>query len=405
MPDKWEYPWYASWDLAFHCIPLALIDADFAKHQLVLLTREWYMHPNGQMPAYEWAFGDVNPPVHAWAAWRVFQIDRKQHGGHGRSRVPRARISQADAEFHLVGEPQGHLRAATSSRAAFSGSTTSGSSTAARRCPTGGHINQSDGTSWMAMYALNLMRIALELAQHNHVYEDIASKFFEHFLHIAEAMSTMSSEGGGLWDDEDKFFYDVLNLPDDGRVRLRIRSMVGLIPLFAVETLEPEMLVRLPGFHKRLEWLLKHRPDLAALVSHWQSPGRGERRLLSLLRGHRMKRLLKRMLDESEFLSEYGVRALSRAHLERPYVFRLDGVDLSVRLQPGGVRLAPIRRQLELARPDLVPAQFPHHRIAAEISSLLRQRFQSRVPERFGPFPDPRGDRERAGSSPARASS
>jgi hypothetical protein len=333
MPDKWEYPWYASWDLAFHCIPLAVIDADFAKHQLVLLTREWYMHPNGQIPAYEWAFSDVNPPVHAWAAWRVFQIDRKQHGGHGD-------LEFLERVFHklMLNFTWWVNRKDTSGRNIFQGGFLGldniGVFDRSARLPTGGYINQSDGTSWMAMYALNLMRIALELAQHNHVYEDIASKFFEHFLGIAEAMSTMSSDGGGLWDEEDEFFYDVLNLPDDVRVRLRIRSMVGLIPLFAVETLEPEMLARLPGFHKRLEWLLKHRPDLAALVSHWQSPGRGERRLLSLLRGHRMKRLLKRMLDESEFLSEYGVRALSRAHLERPYVFRLDGVDLSVRYTP-----------------------------------------------------------------------
>jgi hypothetical protein len=200
--------------------------------------------------------------------------------------------------------------------------------------PTGGYINQSDGTSWMAMYSLNLMRIALELAEHNHVYEDIASKFFEHFLNIAEAMSCMYSAEIGLWDEEDQFFYDVLNLPDDEKVRLRIRSMVGLIPLFAVETLEPEMLERLPGFRKRLEWFLNHRPDLADLVSHWQSPGRGERRLLSLLRGHRMKRLLKRMLDESEFLSDYGIRALSRVHLDHPYVLKVGSIDQSVHYTP-----------------------------------------------------------------------
>jgi Glycosyl hydrolase family 63 C-terminal domain len=184
------------------------------------------------------------------------------------------------------------------------------------------------------MYSLNLMRIALELAEHDHVYEDIASKFFEHFLNIAEAMSCMYSADVGLWDEEDQFFYDVLNLPNDARVRLRIRSMVGLIPLFAVETLEPELLERLPGFRKRLEWFLNHRPDLANLVSHWQSPGRGERRLLSLLRGHRMEKLLQRMLDESEFLSDYGVRALSRAHLAHPYVFKVDHTDLSVRYAP-----------------------------------------------------------------------
>jgi len=333
MPDKWEYPWYASWDLAFHCIPFAVIDADFAKHQLVLLTREWYMHPNGQIPAYEWAFSDVNPPVHAWAAWRVFQIDRKQHGGHGDLEFLERVFHKLMLNFTWWVNRKDAL-GRNIFQGGFLGLDNIGVFDRSARLPTGGYINQSDGTSWMAMYALNLMRIALELAQHNHVYEDIASKFFEHFLGIAEAMSCMADDGGGLWDEEDQFFYDVLNLPDDARVRLRIRSMVGLIPLFAVETLEPEMLDKLPGFRRRLEWFLKHRPDLAALVSHWQSPGRGERRLLSLLRGHRMKRLLRRMLDESEFLSDYGVRGLSRAHLDHPYVFRLDGADLTVRYTP-----------------------------------------------------------------------
>ena len=331
MPDKWEYPWYASWDLAFHCIPFALIDSAFAKHQLVLLTREWYMHPNGQIPAYEWAFGDVNPPVHAWAAWRVFQIDRKHHGGHGDLEFLERVFHKLMLNFTWWVNRKDAL-GRNIFQGGFLGLDNIGVFDRSSRLPTGGFINQSDGTSWMAMYALNLMRIALELAQHNHVYEDIASKFFEHFLSIAEAMSSMAE--GGLWDEEDKFFYDVLNLPDDARVRLRIRSMVGLIPLFAVETLEPEMLEKLPGFRKRLEWFLEHRPHLASLVSHWQSPGRGERRLLSLLRGHRMKRLLQRMLDESEFLSDHGVRALSRAHLERPYVFRMDGNDLTVRYTP-----------------------------------------------------------------------
>ena len=250
MPDKWEYPWYAAWDLAFHCIPLALIDPEFAKEQLVLLTREWYMHPNGQLPAYEWAFGDVNPPVHAWAAWRVFQIDRKQRGGDRRPRVPRARLPQAAAELHLVGEPQGRRRAATSFRAASSASTTSASSTAARRCPPAATSNQADGTAWMAMYCLNLMRIALELARHNPVYEDIATKFFEHFLYIAEAMNNIGGEGIGLWDEEDEFFYDVLNLPDGAIIPLKVRSMVGLIPLFAVETLEPRPAGRAAGVQR-----------------------------------------------------------------------------------------------------------------------------------------------------------
>ena len=331
MPDKWEYPWYASWDLAFHCIPFALIDAEFAKHQLVLLTREWYMRPNGQLPAYEWAFGDVNPPVHGWAAWRVYQIDRKQNGGKGD-------LEFLERVFHKLmlnftwWVNQKDTAGRNIFQGGFLGLDNIGVFDRSAQLPTGGYINQSDGTSWMAMYALNLMRIALELAEHNHVYEDIASKFFEHFLGIAEAMNSMNDDG--LWDDNDKFFYDVLNLPDDVRVRLRIRSMVGLIPLFAVETLEPELLNRLPGFRQRLEWFLSHRPDLAGLVSHWQSPGRGDRRLLSLLRGHRMKRLLRRMLDESEFLSDYGIRAMSRAHLDHPYVLRVDGADLSVRYVP-----------------------------------------------------------------------
>jgi mannosylglycerate hydrolase MGH1-like protein len=333
MPDKWEYPWYASWDLAFHCIPFALIDSEFAKHQLVLLTREWYMHPNGQIPAYEWAFSDVNPPVHAWAAWRVYQIDRKHHGRHGDLEFLERVFHKLMLNFTWWVNRKDAL-GRNIFQGGFLGLDNIGVFDRSAQLPTGGYINQSDGTSWMAMYALNLMRIALELAQHNHVYEDIASKFLEHFLGISEAMSTLAADGGGLWDEEDKFFYDVLNLPDDARVRLRIRSMVGLIPLFAVETLEPEMLAKVPGFRKRLEWFLDHRPDLAALVSHWESPGHGQRRLLSLLRGHRMKRLLRRMLDESEFLSDFGVRALSRAHLDRPYVFRLDGSDLSVRYAP-----------------------------------------------------------------------
>jgi hypothetical protein len=333
MPDKWEYPWYASWDLAFHCIPFALIDPEFAKHQLVLLTREWYMHPNGQIPAYEWAFGDVNPPVHAWAAWRVYQIDRKQNGGNGDLEFLERVFHKLMLNFTWWVNRKDNT-GKNIFQGGFLGLDNIGIFDRSARLPTGGYINQSDGTSWMAMYSLNLMRIALELAQHNHVYEDIASKFFEHFLNIADAMSCMHSEGVGLWDEQDQFFYDVLSLPNDERVRLRIRSMVGLIPLFAVETLEPELLEKLPGFRKRLEWFLNHRPDLASLVSHWQSPGRGQRRLLSLLRGHRMKKLLRRMLDESEFLSDYGIRALSRAHLTEPFVLKVDGADQSVHYAP-----------------------------------------------------------------------
>jgi hypothetical protein len=347
MPDKWEYPWYAAWDLAFHCIPLAMIDPEFAKDQLVLLTREWYMHPNGQLPAYEWAFSDVNPPVHAWATWRVYKIDQKMNGGNGDGdfleRVFHKLllnftwwVNRKDAEGHNIFQ------------GGFLGLDNIGVFDRSAPLPTGGHIEQADGTSWMAMYSLNLMRIALELAATKPVYQDMATKFFEHFMYIAGAMANIgqrlvedptrrdSSNGEGidLWDKQDEFFYDVLHLPDGQHAPLRVHSMVGLIPLFAVETLEPDLLVKVPEFKKHMEWFLEYRPDLASLVSRWNEPGLGQRRLLSLLRGHRMKKLLKRMLDESEFLSDYGVRALSRFHKENPYEFHVDDATFTVNYTP-----------------------------------------------------------------------
>ncbi len=331
MPDKWEYPWYAAWDLAFHAIPLSMIDPEFAKEQLTLLTREWYMHPNGQLPAYEWAFGDVNPPVHAWAAWRVFKIDAKMSG--------KSDIAFLEGMFHKLllnftwwvnrKDEEGH----NIFQGGFLGLDNIGVFDRSAMLPTGGHIEQADGTSWMAMYSLNMMRISLELAQTKPVYQDMATKFFEHFLYIAGAIANIGGEGIDLWDSEDEFFYDVLHTPH-GLTPLKIRSMVGLIPLFAVETLEPELLEKVPDFKRRMEWFLGYRPDLANLVSRWREPGTGDRRLLSLLRGHRMKRILKRMLDETEFLSDYGVRALSRYHKDHPYVFYANGDALTVEYQP-----------------------------------------------------------------------
>jgi hypothetical protein len=333
MPDKWEYPWYAAWDLAFHAVPLAMIDVEFAKSQLVLLTREWYMHPNGQLPAYEWNFGDVNPPVHAWATWRVFQMDRQQNDGKGD-------LAFLERVFHklMLNFTWWVNRKDAGGRNIFQGGFLGldniGVFDRSSPLPTGGTLNQADGTSWMAMYCLNLLRISLELAQHNPVYEDIATKFFEHFLHIAEAMTNMGDCDLGLWDEEDQFYYDELILPDGKMIPLRVKSMVGLIPLFAVETIEPELLDRLPDFGMRLKWVLKNRPELAKLVSRWHEPGKGERRLLSLLRGHRMKVLLKRMLNETEFLSPYGVRALSKEHETNPYRLPLDGCSVTVSYQP-----------------------------------------------------------------------
>ena len=337
MPDKWEYPWFAAWDLAFHCLALAPIDPEFAKEQLVLLTREWYMRPSGQLPAYEWAFGDVNPPVQAWAAWRVFQIDRKRRGDAGDLAFLERILHKLLLNFTWWVNRK-DVRGNDVFEGGFLGLDNIGVFDRSHPLPGGGYLSQADATSWMAMYSLNLMRISLELAQHNHVYEDIATKFFEHFLQIAGAINDLHGDGRGLWDPEDEFYYDKVHLPDGRSNVMRIRSIVGLIPLFAVETLEPELLARVPDFNRRLKWFLKYRPDLAGLVSHWEDPGRGSRRLLSLLRGHRMKCLLRRALDPAEFLSDFGIRSLSRYHLEHPFVLNCNGRTLTAQYEPGEPR-------------------------------------------------------------------
>lgn len=333
MPDKWEYPWYAAWDLAFHCLPLALIDPGFAKDQLLLFTREWYMHPNGQLPAYEWEFGDVNPPVHAWATWRVYKIDAKQNHGKGDREFLERMFHKLLLNFTWWVNRK-DAGGKNIFQGGFLGLDNIGIFDRSKDLPTGGRIEQSDGTSWMAMYCLNMMRIALELSRDNPIYQDSATKFFEHFLYIAGAMTNIGGEGINLWDEEDEFYYDVLHTPDNRHITMKIRSIVGLIPLFAVEILEPESLKCVPEFRERLEWFLNYRPDLASLVSRWKVPGAGDRTLLSLLRGHRMKRLLKRMLDETEFLSDYGIRALSRHHKDHPYEMRVNGELFSVSYLP-----------------------------------------------------------------------
>jgi Mannosylglycerate hydrolase MGH1-like glycoside hydrolase domain len=332
MPDKWEYPWYAAWDLAFHTIPLALVDPDFAKQQLVLLLREWYMHPNGQLPAYEWAFGDVNPPVHAWAAWRVYKIDKKRSGTGDRKFLERVFhklllnftwwINRKDSEGKNVFQ------------GGFLGLDNIGVFDRSSPLPTGGHIEQSDATSWMGMYCLNMLAIALELAREDNAYEDVASKFFEHFVYICRAMNNIGGAGIELWNREDGFFYDVLDLPDGRKFPLKVRSMVGLIPLFAVETLSSATVDRLPGFKRRMQWFLENRSDFAQHVETDTTPDGKVKRFFSLVDRQRLKQVCRYLLDESEFLSPHGIRALSRHHRENPYVLSVMGMEHRVDYEP-----------------------------------------------------------------------
>jgi len=335
MPDKWEYPWYAAWDLAFHCIALALVDADFAKEQLLLMTREWYMHPNGQLPAYEWAFGDVNPPVHAWAAWRVYKVEMKRRGTGDRNFLERIFqklmlnftwwVNRKDAAGRNVFQ------------GGFLGLDNIGVFDRSAPLPTGGHIEQSDGTSWMGMYCLNMLAIALELAKDNPAYEDVASKFFEHFVYICGAMNNLGGENIELWNNEDGFFYDVLSLPNGERRPLKVRSMVGLIPLFGVETLDPELMDKLPGFKRRMQWFIENRPELSEHIEA-EATDDGPRRFLALVNRHRLKRVLRYMLDENEFLSPYGIRALSRYHADHPYKVAVNGTEYRVDYEPAESR-------------------------------------------------------------------
>ncbi len=332
MPDKWEYPWYAAWDLAFHCIPLAQIDPDFAKEQLILMLREWYMHPNGQLAAYEWAFGDVNPPVHAWAAWRVYKIEKRIRG-----KADRAFLEKI---FHKLllnftwwvnrKDPDGM----NVFQGGFLGLDNIGVFDRSAPLPTGGHLEQSDGTSWMGMYCLNMLAIAGELAREDPAYEDVASKFFEHFVYIARAMNNLGGEGISLWDEEDGFYYDVLHLPNGQTSFLKVRSLVGLIPLLAVETLEPEIVDMFPGFKRRMQWFLDNTPECPQHLEMTQRSPRGIRRLLSLVNRSQLGRVLRYMLDESEFFSPHGIRSISRYHKQHPYMIEANGMHSRVDYEP-----------------------------------------------------------------------
>jgi hypothetical protein len=335
MPDKWEYPWFAAWDLSFHMIPLALVDPDSAKAQLKLFLREWYMHPNGQLPAYEWAFGDVNPPVHAWACWRVFQIDWKLTG-----RPDYAFLSTIFHKLLMNFTWWVNRKDATGNdifEGGFLGLDNVGLFDRSKPLPNGGVVEQSDGTSWMAMYCLTMLRIAQELAHKvDIIYEDIASKFFEHFLRIAHAMNRLGD--GGLWHNQDGFFYDRIRLPDGESIPMRVHSIVGVIPLFAVDTMESELIDALPGFKQRMEWFIQNRPDLCVNLASLTRHGVERRRLLSVVTRTRLLRVLDRLLDEAEFLSPHGIRSISKFHEAHPYALTVDGQEYRVNYEPAESR-------------------------------------------------------------------
>jgi mannosylglycerate hydrolase MGH1-like protein len=333
MPDKWEYPWYAAWDLAFHCVSLALVDPEFAKGQLVLMLREWYMHPNGQVPAYEWAFGDANPPVHAWATYQVYLIDKARNGGHGDKQFLERVFHKLLLNFTWWVNRK-DVEGMNVFQGGFLGLDNIGVFDRSAVLPAGGNIEQSDGTSWMAMYSLDMLAIALELAGSDPTYEDVASKFWEHFIYIARAMNHLGDDGLSLWNDKDGFFYDVLHLPDGTRLPLRLRSMVGLIPLFAAQILEPDLLDSMPSFKRRLEWFIENRKDLIGNMACMKTRGSKERRLFSVVGRDQLQRILKVMLDENEFLSPHGIRALSRYHKDHPYTLELDGMSHTVDYEP-----------------------------------------------------------------------
>jgi hypothetical protein len=380
MPDKWEYPWYASWDLAFQTLPMAMIDSDFAKRQLLLLTRDWYMHPNAQLPAYEYSFSDANPPVHAWAAWRVYLMDRAQTGRGDREFLARIfqRLMLNFTWWVNRRDPEGR----NIFQGGFLGLDNIAIFDRSLPLPHGYRLSQSDGTAWMAMYALDLMRIAIELAYDDPIYEDIAGKLVGHFLLIAEAVA----DHGSLWDDVDAFFYDVIEAPGGERIPLRARSLVGLIPLCAVEVITSAGEKKLSGFGKRLRWLAKHRPDLINLVSYWKNESGEEALVLSLTRGSRLKKLLKRMLDETEFLSAYGIRSVSKHHEHHPFVLEWNGRRTELPYWPGESRSKLFGGNSNWRGPIWMPLNYLLIEALREYHSYYTDEFKVECPTGSGTF-------------------
>jgi hypothetical protein len=384
MPDKWEYPWYANWDLAFQAVTLALIDEDFAKHQLELLTKDWYMHPNGKIPAFEWSFNDANPPVYVWATWEVYSIGKEANGGKGdlgflESMFQKLLINftwwvnRKDTRGHNIFEG-GFL--GLDNIGVFDRS----------MVLTDGILEQADATSWMALFALSMMRISIELAYGNKRYLDMTSKFFSHFVYIAGVITAISDGVSSLWDNEDRFFYDQVRRSDMTAIRLKVRSMVGLTPLFAVEILDAGVLEKEPEFRNYVRWFLENRPDLLELVTKWSEVGKDGRHLLALVNGKRLKNILSRMLDETEFLSSAGIRSVSKYHLENPYTFPTPEKILSIQYEPGESSLDMYGGNSNWRGPIWMPMNYMLVRSLKRFHDYYGDRLKVRVPTGTGPY-------------------
>ncbi len=334
MPDKWEYPWYAAWDLAFHMLPLSIVDLDFAKSQLDLMLRNDYLHPNGQLPAYEWNFGDVNPPVHAYATMQIYLSDKERRGGRGDLEFLKYAFAKLLVNFTWWVNRKDRT-GNNVFEGGFLGLDNIGVFDRSSPLPTGGFLEQADGTAWMVFYSQQMLRIAVELALHDPLYEEFVSKFFQHTMWIAGAMDRIGEHKDEMWDEDDGFFYDVLRLPDGQAMRLKVRSMVGLLPLAAVAVFEEDILERLPKFREFARSLLARHPELATNIHMPVEQGVAGRRLLSIVNEDKLRRILAKMLDEDEFFGPYGIRALSRYHREHPFVFHHGGQEFRVDYLPG----------------------------------------------------------------------
>ena len=396
MPDKWEFPWFASWDLGFHCITLAHIDPQFAKEQIILMLREWYMHPNGQIPAYEWDFNDVNPPVLALAARAVFEIER-QHTG-----VADYDFMERVFQKMLLNFTWWVNRKDALGKNIFQGGFLGMDNIGAfdrDHLPPGYLLGQADGTSWMAAFAKSMLSTALLLAERNPVYEDIASKFWEHFIYIANAMNSRHDAQKSLWDEEDGFFYDHLFSPEHGRFPVRARTMVGFVPMFGATAVPADTFARYPDFQRRREWFIQHRPDLVDSVEPMVVPGVNNTVILGLVRTDQLRRMLAYMLDENEFLSPYGVRSVSRYHRDHPLVLNLDGQEYRLDYEPGESTTDLFGGNSNWRGPDLDAGQLPHPARAEAVSSLLWRHVPGRMPDGLGQHENPGPGRRRTGAA------